>query len=63
MGMNQVEQQIIAVLEENIRNILDFPRPGVQFKDITTLLQNKGTLELTSSMLAEDVPIEILLSL
>src|SRR5690625_603565 len=52
MEMNQVKQQIIAMLEENIRNVPDFPRPGAQFKDITTLLQNQHTLALTSSMLA-----------
>ncbi len=28
-------------LESIIRNIPDFPKPGVQFKDITTLLQDK----------------------
>jgi len=27
-------------LADYIRNIPDFPRPGIQFKDITTLLQN-----------------------
>lgn len=27
-------------LKEIIRNIPDFPQPGIQFKDITTLLQN-----------------------
>jgi adenine phosphoribosyltransferase len=27
-------------LEQYIRNIPDFPKPGIQFKDITTLLQN-----------------------
>lgn len=52
MGMDQVKQQIIAVLKENIRNIPDFPQPGIQFKDITPLLQNPDTLELTSQVLA-----------
>ena len=28
-------------LESIIRNIPDFPKPGVQFKDISTLLQDK----------------------
>lgn len=27
-------------LAEYIRNVPDFPKPGIQFKDITTLLQN-----------------------
>lgn len=52
MGMDEVKQQIIALLEKNIRNIPDFPQPGIQFKDITPLLQNPDTLELTSRVLA-----------
>ncbi|NIT61252.1 MAG: adenine phosphoribosyltransferase [Aliifodinibius sp.] len=50
--MDGVKQQIIALLKENIRNISDFPKPGIQFKDITPLLQNPDTLELTSQVLA-----------
>ena len=50
--MDDVKQQIIALLKENIRNIPDFPKPGIQFKDITPLLQNPDTLELTSQVLA-----------
>lgn len=50
--MDEVRQQIIALLEENIRNIPDFPKPGIQFKDITPLLSNPDTLELTSQVLA-----------
>ncbi len=49
--MDGVKQQIIALLKENIRNIPDFPKPGIQFKDITPLLQNPDTLELTSQVL------------
>lgn len=52
MGMNEVRQQVIALLEENIRNIADFPEQGIQFKDITPLLKNADTLELTSQVLA-----------
>lgn len=50
--MDQVKQQIIDFLKKNIRNIPDFPKPGIQFKDITPLLRNSDTLELTSQMLA-----------
>lgn len=50
--MDEVKQQIISLLEENIRNIPDFPQKGIQFKDITPLLQNPDTLELTSQVLA-----------
>jgi adenine phosphoribosyltransferase len=36
--LNQTERKII---EESIRDIQDFPKPGIVFKDITTLLNNK----------------------
>lgn len=50
--MDQVRQEIITLLKESIRNIPDFPKKGIQFKDITPLLQNSDTLELTSQVLA-----------
>ncbi|WP_138429629.1 adenine phosphoribosyltransferase [Fodinibius saliphilus] len=50
--MDAVKQQIISLIEENIRNIPDFPKQGIQFKDITPLLKNPDTLELTSQVLA-----------
>ena len=34
-GMKQMD------LASTIRNIPDFPKAGIQFKDITTLLKNK----------------------
>ena len=30
----------IENIKKSIRNIPNFPKPGIQFKDITTLLQN-----------------------
>ncbi|MDP6032295.1 MAG: adenine phosphoribosyltransferase [Candidatus Marinimicrobia bacterium] len=30
----------IEHIKKSIRNVPDFPKPGIQFKDITTLLQN-----------------------
>lgn len=50
--MDEVRQQIIELLKQNIRNIPDFPKDGIQFKDITPLLKNPDTLELTSQVLA-----------
>lgn len=50
--MDAVKKSIIQLLEENIRNIPDFPKEGIQFKDITPLLKNPDTLELTSQILA-----------
>lgn len=34
------EQPILDELRSSIRNIPDFPKPGIQFKDITTLIKN-----------------------
>ena len=31
----------IDIIKNSVRNVPDFPKPGVQFKDITTLLQDK----------------------
>lgn len=50
--MDAVHKSIIELLERNIRNIADFPKKGIQFKDITPLLKNSNTLELTSQVLA-----------
>ena len=51
--MQKVEESIRQYLLENIRTIPDFPKPGIQFKDITTLLADKKALQLTSFMLCE----------
>ncbi len=39
-------------LHSLIRNIPDFPRPGIQFKDITPLLRNPAGLALAVELLA-----------
>ena len=38
MQLNQTQKKIIL---DSIRDIKDFPKPGIVFKDITTLLNNK----------------------
>ncbi len=40
-------------LKSNLRNIPDFPMPGVQFKDVTTLFKDAECLQLLSDMLYE----------
>lgn len=49
--MPQARQQLIAKLHKQMRNIPDFPRKGIQFKDITPLLHKSETLRLTSQAL------------
>ena len=41
------------VLLDSIRTIDDFPKPGISFKDITTLLNNKDSFELLMSHLED----------
>ncbi len=38
--MKTLNQEARRTIEESIRTISDFPKPGIQFKDITTLLGN-----------------------
>lgn len=40
-------------LRKSIRSIPDFPKPGIMFRDITTLLKDPAMLELTVDMIAE----------
>ena len=51
--MQKVEESIKEYLLDNIRNVPDFPKPGIQFKDITTLLADKKALQLTTFLLTE----------
>jgi len=50
--MEDVKKSIVELLKSNIRTIHDFPKPGIEFKDITPLLKDPDTLELTSQLLA-----------
>ncbi len=49
--MKIVEQSIKEFISDSIRTVPDFPEKGIQFKDVTTLLQDKDALQLTSYML------------
>jgi len=40
-------------LVKSIRSIPDFPKPGILFRDITTLLKDKGAFKKSISLLAE----------
>ncbi|MCM8710443.1 adenine phosphoribosyltransferase [Clostridium sp. SYSU_GA19001] len=42
-------------LKEKIRIIEDFPKQGISFKDVTTLLQDKDVLKYTVDAIAEDL--------
>jgi adenine phosphoribosyltransferase len=49
--MEKVEQAVIEYLSDIIRTVPDFPIPGIQFKDITTLLMNPEAMKLTLDFL------------
>jgi adenine phosphoribosyltransferase len=49
--MDQVKKSIRQYLKNSIRNIPDFPKAGIQIKDITTLLKDPDALQLTSDLL------------
>ena len=40
------KENILQRLKDKIRNIPDFPEPGIQFKDITPLVKDPATLRL-----------------
>ena len=44
-------------LKSSIRNIPDFPQPGIMFRDITTLLNDAGALRQTIDRLAAECQI------
>lgn len=43
----------IEELKKEVRNIPDFPQPGIQFKDVTPLFQTKENLKSLSTILAD----------
>ena len=43
----------LALLRSRIRDVADFPKPGVTFKDLTPLLRDASSLSLTLDLLAE----------
>ena len=42
-------------LEDHIRSVPDFPKPGILFYDISTLLQNAEAWKVTIDRLAEEI--------
>ncbi len=44
---------IVATLEQAVRTIPDFPKPGIQFKDITPILSDPALLRQAVEALAE----------
>ncbi len=51
--MKKEERDMEQLLRNNIRDIPDFPKPGIVFKDITPLLQNHAAFSATIAALVE----------
>jgi adenine phosphoribosyltransferase len=47
-----VNEDQLAYLRHSIRTIADYPKPGIQFRDITTLLRDRRAFEITIEGLA-----------
>jgi adenine phosphoribosyltransferase len=47
-----VNQEQRTFLQQSIRTIADYPKPGIQFRDITTLLRDSRAFGLTIDALA-----------
>ena len=47
-----VNEDSLAYLRQSIRTIADYPKPGIQFRDITTLLRDRRAFEITIEELA-----------
>ena len=45
----------IAFLKDNIRTIPDFPKPGILFRDVTTLMRNSEAFKLSIDLLIKDL--------
>ncbi|MEQ9323267.1 MAG: hypothetical protein RIF41_29150, partial [Polyangiaceae bacterium] len=50
---NLASAHAIAFLEDKLRTVPDFPKPGIQFKDITPLLADARALHVTLDLLAQ----------
>ncbi|PWN07601.1 adenine phosphoribosyltransferase [Rhodohalobacter mucosus] len=53
MAHSNIDKSLRDLLLGNVRSVPNFPKPGIIFKDITPLLQDRYLLELTSRLLAE----------
>jgi len=57
-----VLEENVKIIKDSIRTIPDFPKPGIMFRDITTLLKNKEAMSKMMNILYErykDKDIEI----
>jgi adenine phosphoribosyltransferase len=51
-GTSQITEATARELEQSIRTVPDFPRPGISYKDVTPLIENGTTLHVAVDALA-----------
>jgi adenine phosphoribosyltransferase len=49
-----IQQITLDLIKEQIRNVPDFPKPGIQFKDITTVLKQPELYSFIIDSIAEN---------
>ncbi|MEZ8131249.1 adenine phosphoribosyltransferase [Enterovibrio norvegicus] len=48
-----MSQDKIAFIKDNIKSVPDYPKPGIIFRDITSLMENAEAYQATIAMLVE----------
>ncbi|OEE68560.1 adenine phosphoribosyltransferase [Enterovibrio norvegicus] len=48
-----MSQDKIAFIKDNIKSVSDYPKPGIIFRDITSLMENAEAYQATIAMLVE----------
>jgi adenine phosphoribosyltransferase len=56
LGPSQLKRQLMIDLRQHIRNVPDFPKPGILFRDIAPLLRNyfQSTIDVMSTLLPRE---------
>lgn len=48
-----MSQNIIALIKDNIKTVPDYPKPGIMFRDITSLMENAQAYKAAMTILVE----------
>jgi adenine phosphoribosyltransferase len=60
------DPELVKALTHKVRTVPDFPKPGIQFKDITPVLQDPTTLRQAVEVFArryEGVPVDVVVGI
>ena len=48
-----MEQQSLTYIKDSIKAVADYPKPGIMFRDVTSLLEDPKAFALTIALMAE----------